>query len=156
MGEEEEDLEQNQRKIKAWERNATQGRRTQELRGNGRLERGLLTPPARKRLGEGEDGADTLDSSLESSTTRKNKKKFKYPLLTNWGEEGTPPTPPSNPPLRPADSLRNLAEETPPPSTDQSRKLEDDLNQGKDDLVSGNRVVEATDSSRSMGINNQE
>ena len=74
LGEEDEDLEQNQRSIKAWERNATQGRRTQELRGNGRLERGLLTPPARKRLGEGEDGADTLDSSLESSTTRRIRK----------------------------------------------------------------------------------
>ena len=48
------------------------------------------TPPARKRLGEGEDGADTLDSSLESSTTRKIRKKFKYPLLTNWRKHHQP------------------------------------------------------------------
>ena len=154
VGEEEEDLDQNKRSIKAWEKNVTQERRTQELKSTGRLERGLLTPPARKRLGEREDGADTMDSSLESSTSKKVRKKFKYPLLTNWGEEDTPPTPPSNiphTPLRPTAPPRNVAEAiTPSPAN--KDQLEDDLSQSKDDLLPGTGVVEATDSRRSREI----
>ena len=151
IGEEEEDLEQSQKSIKTWEKDVTKERRTQELRSSGRLERGLLTPPARKRLGEGEESVDTMDSSKDSSSSRKVKKKFKYPLLTNWGEEETPPTPPPNTPhtpLRPTAPPKNVAENIQPPSSNKDQ-MKDDLGRGKDDLLPGPGMVEARNSRRS-------
>ena len=135
--EEDEDTDIGGRNIRNWEKKTLQGRRTQELRGTGG--RGVLKSPSRKRMGEQEDPAE----DTPGSSTRK---RWKYPLLTNWGEEEENPPPPlsitrilSSIPTATTTTLVHttiaptLSTTTIPPSPGPSCTIEDDQNCKEDD-----------------------